>query len=234
MKKIYFILAAAAMFLAVDANAQLQVGAGYNHGTTTERIADEDDSEDLDGFYLEATYGLNLVEKGWGTLALEPGVRFTYLGESDSDIEFGYKAKSAFNETYLDIPVHVKYSYDLGAVKLSAFAGPVFSMGLTSVLKTSVKGEGVNYVRKHYNYSGKTVVKGEGASSSINPEGLTDYGRFDIKLGLGVGATFMEKFNVKVGYNIGMLNRYTGEQLRKDYKYKMHTGVFYAGIGFSF
>ena len=55
MKKIYFILAAAAMLLAVDANAQLQVGAGYNHGTTTERIADEDDSEDLDGFYLEAT-----------------------------------------------------------------------------------------------------------------------------------------------------------------------------------
>ena len=234
MKKIYFILAAAAMFLAVDANAQLQVGAGYNHGTRTERIADEDDSEDLDGFYLEATYGLNLVEKGWGTLALEPGVRFTYLGDAESDTESGYKVKSAFNETYLDIPVHVKYSYDLGTVKLLAFAGPVFSMGLTSVLKTSVKGEGVNYVGKHYNYSGKTVVKGEGASSSVNPEGLTDYGRFDIKLGLGVGATFMEKFNVKVGYNIGMLNRYTGEQLNKDYKYKMHTGVFYAGIGFSF
>ena len=234
MKKIYFILAAAAMFLAVDANAQLQVGAGYNHGTRTERIADEDDSEDLDGFYLEATYGLNLVEKGWGTLALEPGVRFTYLGDAESDTESGYKVKSAFNETYLDIPVHVKYSYDLGTVKLSAFAGPVFSMGLTSVAKASVSGEGVDYVIKYHNYSGKTITKGEGSSSSVNPDGLTDYGRFDIKLGLGIGATFMEKFNVKVGYNIGMLNRYTGEQLRKDYKHKMHTGVFYAGIGFSF
>lgn len=233
MKKIYFILAAAAMFLAVDANAQLQVGAGYNHGTTTERIADEDDSEDLDGFYLEATYDLNLLEKGWGTLALQPGVRFTYLGEADSDTELGYKAKSAFNETYLDIPVHVKYSYNLGTVKLSAFAGPVFSMGLTSVAKTSISGEGMNYVAKYHNYSGKTVTKGEG-SSSVNPDGLTGYGRFDIKLGLGVGATFMEKFNVKVGYNIGMLNRYTGEQISKDHKYKTHTGVFYLGVGFNF
>ena len=234
MKKIYFILAAAAMLFAVDANAQLQVGAGYNHGTTTERIADEDDSEDLDGFYLEATYDWNLIEKGWGTLAIQPGVRFTYLGESDSDTELGYKAKEAFNETYLDIPVHVKYSYDLGAVKLSAFAGPVFSMGLTSVTKTSISGEGMNYVAKYHNYSGKTVTKGEGSSSAVNPDGMTDYGRFDIKLGLGVGATFKEKFNVKLGYNIGMLNRYTGEQISNNYKYKMHTGVFYAGIGFNF
>ena len=233
MKKIYFILAAAAMLLAVDANAQLQVGAGYNHGTTTERIADEDDSEDLDGFYLEATYDLNFLEKGWGTLALQPGVRFTYLGEADSDIEYGYKAKSAFNETYLDIPVHVKYSYDLGAVKLSAFAGPVFSMGLSSVAQTSISGEGVDYFVKYHNYSGKTITKGE-SLSSVNPDGMTDYGRFDIKLGLGVGATFMEKFNVKVGYNIGMLNRYTGEQVLKDHKFKRHTGVFYAGIGFNF
>lgn len=234
MKKIYFIIAAVAMFLAVDANAQLQVGAGYNHGTTTERIADEDDSEDLDGFYLEVTYDLNFLEKGWGTLALQPGVRFTYLGEADSDIEFGYKAKSAFNETYLDIPVHVKYSYDLGTVKVSAFAGPVFSMGLTSVAKRSISGEGMNYVAKYHNYSGETVTKGEGSSSSVNPDGLTGYGRFDIKLGLGVGATFMEKFNVKVGYNIGMLNRYTGEQISKDHKYKTHTGVFYLGVGFNF
>ena len=233
MKKIYFIVMAAAMFFAVDANAQLQIGAGYNHGTTTTRIADEDDSEDMDGFYLEATYDLNFIEKGWGSLALQPGVRFTYLGEYDSDTELGHKAKSAFNETYLDIPVHVKYSYDLGTMKLSAFAGPVFSMGLTSVAKTSISGEGVDYVIKYHNYSGKTITKGEG-SSSVNPDGMTDYGRFDIKLGLGVGATFMEKFNVKVGYNIGMLNRYTGEQHSKNYKYKMHTGVFYAGIGFNF
>lgn len=228
MKKFYLILAAAAMFLAVDANAQLGVGVGYNHGTTTTRMGDESDSDGLDGFYLEATYDWNFLERGWGSLALQPGVRFSYMGEYDSEELAGVVAKESFNETYLDIPVHVKYSYDLGAVKLSAFAGPVFSLGLTSASKVSAD----DYMVKYHNYTGKTVTKGDSASS-ITPDGATDYGRFDLKLGLGVGATFMEKFNVKLGYNIGMLNRYTGEQVA-DTKYKMHTGVFFRDRSFNF
>lgn len=228
MKKFYFILAAAAMFLAVDANAQLGVGVGYNHGTTTTRMGDESDSDGLDGFYLEATYDWNFLDRGWGSLGLQPGVRFSYMGEYDSEEVLGVVAKESVNETYLDIPVHVKYSYDLGAVKLSAFAGPVFSLGLTSASKVSAD----DYMVKYHKYTGKTVTKGDSASS-ITPDGTPDYGRFDLKLGLGVGATFMEKFNVKLGYNIGMLNRYTGEQVA-DTKYKRHTGVFYVGLGFNF
>ena len=84
MKKFYLILAAAAMFLAVDANAQFGVGVGYNHGTTTTRMGDESDSDGLDGFYLEATYDWNFLDRGWGSLALQPGVRFSYMGEYDS------------------------------------------------------------------------------------------------------------------------------------------------------
>lgn len=229
MKKFYFILAAAAMFLAVDANAQLGVGVGYNHGTTTTRIGNESDSDGLDGFYLEATYDWNFLDRGWGMLSLQPGVRLSYMGEYDSEEVLGVLTKESFNETYFDIPVHVKYSYDLGAIRLSAFAGPVFSFGLTSATKVSAD----DYMWKYHNYTGKTVTKGDGSSSSSKPETGPEYGRFDLKLGLGVGATFMEKFNVKLGYNIGMLNRYTGEQVA-DTKYKMHTGVFYVGLGFNF
>lgn len=226
MNKIYFVIAAAAaMFIATEANAQLGIGAGYNHGTTTVRMDGESESDGLDGFYVEATYDWNFLDRGWGSLGLQPGVRFSYMGESDTEEEYGVRMKASFNETYLDIPVHVKYSYDLGAVRLSAFAGPVLSLGLTSASKISAD----DYMVKYHNYTGKTVTKGEGSSSS-KPEGDTNYGRFDLKLGLGVGAAFMEKFNVKLGYNIGMVNRYTGEL---D-KYKKHTGVFYIGLGYSF
>ena len=69
-----------------------------------------------------------------------------------------------------------------------------------------------------------TTAKGDG----------TDYGRFDIKFGVGAGVTFMDKLNVKLGYNIGMLNRYTGEQLSKEYKLSTHTGVFFIGVGVNF
>lgn len=229
MKKFYFVIAAvAAMFIATEAYAQLGVGVGYNHGITTERVSGETETDGLDGFYVEATYDLNLMDRGWGSLALQPGVRLSYMGESDRDEVLGVLVKESFNETYFDVPVLVKYSYELGTVKLNAFAGPVFSFGLTSVSKVSAD----DYLFKYHNYTGKTVTKGE-SSSAINPDTHPEYGRFDLKLGLGVGATVMEKFNVKVGYNIGMLNRYTGEQ-GKDYRFTKHTGVFYVGLGFNF
>jgi hypothetical protein len=214
MKKIYFIIAAAAMFLAVDASAQIGVGLGYNLLTTTATMADESEDDSLNGFYLEATYDFNFLNKNWGSLGLQPGVRYTFAGESDSDEVAGVKAKESFTEHYLDVPVNVKYSYEIipTTLKAYAFAGPVFSLGLASNFKAG---------------AGDTSVK-------TNNYKDTEYGRFDIKFGLGAGVTLAEKLNVKLGYNIGMLNRYTGEQISKDYKYKTHTGVFYIGVGFNF
>ena len=214
MKKIYFLIAAAAMFLAVEANAQIGVGLGYNLLTTTATMADESEDDSLNGFYLEATYDINFLNRNWGSLGLQPGFRYTFAGESDSDEVAGVKTNASFTEHYLDVPVNVKYSYEIipTTLKAYAFAGPVFSLGLASNLKAG---------------AGDTSVK-------TNNYKDTEYGRFDIKFGLGAGVTLAEKLNVKLGYNIGMLNRYTGEQISKDYKYKTHTGVFYLGVGFNF
>ena len=214
MKKIYFLIAAAAMFLAVEANAQIGVGLGYNLLTTTTTMADESEDDSLNGFYLEATYDINFLNRNWGSLGLQPGFRYTFAGESDSDEVAGVKTNASLTEHYLDVPVNVKYSYEIipTTLKAYAFAGPVFSLGLASNIKAG---------------AGDTSVK-------TNNYKDTEYGRFDIKFGLGAGVTLAEKLNVKLGYNIGMLNRYTGEQISKDYKYKTHTGVFYLGVGFNF
>lgn len=214
MKKIYFILAAAAMFLAVDANAQLGVGIGYNLLNTTQRLGDETDDDSLNGFYAEVTYDFNFLERNWGSLGLQPAIRYTFGGETESDEVLGVTTRASLAEHYLDVPVNVKYAYDAIPSKLEVygFAGPVFSFGLASSLSASVNDE----VVKTNNYKD------------------TEYGRFDIKFGLGAGVTVVEKLNVKLGYNIGMLNRYTGEQASKDLKYKTHTGVFYLGVGFNF
>lgn len=233
MKKFYFIVASlVAMFLTVRAEAQITVGAGYNLGTLTQRFNGESDSEGLGGFYLEATYDWDFMNGGWGIIGLQPGVRFSYMGDSEKEEGAGLKTVASFNETYLDIPVNVRYSYYLGPVKLSAFAGPVFSVGLSSVRKSRVTGnlagQEVDYTIKYHQYSGKTVTEGTDAPSA-SP--AMDYARFDLKLGVGFGANFMERFNVKLGYNFGLLNRYTGEQ--RD-KMKLHTGVFYVGLGYSF
>lgn len=213
MKKICFILVAAAMFIAVDAKAQLGVGVGYNLLNTTTTFADESDDESLNGFYVEATYGFNFLNKKWGTLGIEPGIRYTFGAEAEQEEILGVKTRASLTEHYLDIPVHVKYGYEVLPSKLSvhAFAGPVFSVGLASTIKASAD---------------DTTVKTSNYENS-------DYGRFDLKIGLGAGITIAERFNVKVGYNFGLLNRYTGEQV-DEYKYKAHTGVFYVGAGFCF
>ncbi len=213
MKKIFFVLVAAIMFIAVDAKAQFGVGAGYNLLNTTTTIADESEDDSLNGFYIEATYGFNLLNGNWGTLGIEPGLRYTFGGEAEEEDVFGIKTRASFTEHYLDIPVHVKYGIDIipSALNIHAFAGPVFSVGLASTLKASVD----NTTLKTNNYED------------------SDYGRFDLKIGLGAGVTIAERVNVKVGYNFGMLNRYTGEQV-KDFKYKTNTSVFYVGAGFNF
>lgn len=219
MKRIYFaIIAFAAMFISVEAAAQVAVGVGYNHAVRTVSMAGDRESDGLDGFYIEATYGFELLHKSWGELAFQPGLRFSYAGESESEKEPGLTARESFNETYLDIPLQFKYSYPLGNVKLSAFAGPVLSFGLTSAYKVSLKGDGGDFSTKVNMYSDSAEY---------------DYGRFDMKLGLGLGADLTKAISLKLGYNIGLLNRYTGEQVG-DYKYRIHTGVFYVGAAYSF
>lgn len=209
MKNLYLIIAAAVMFFAVEANAQIGVGVGYNMLNNVQKALDEDESGALNGFYVEATYDINFLERSRGELGLQPGLRFSYAGNHESEEALGVKAKASENETYLDIPVLVKYSYDLDAVKLSAFAGPVLSCGLSSVAKVSVN----DNTTKASNYGDESV-----------------YGRFDVKLGLGIGAAFMDKFNAKLGYNVGLLNRYTGNL--DDLTFR--TGVFYVGVGINF
>lgn len=209
MKNVYLIIAAAVMFFAVEANAQIGVGVGYNMLNNVQKALDEDESGALNGFYVEATYDINFLERSRGELGLQPGLRFSYAGDHESEEALGVKVKASENETYLDIPVLVKYSYDLDAVKLSAFAGPVLSCGLSSVAKVSID----DNTTKASNYGDESV-----------------YGRFDVKLGLGIGAAFMDKFNAKLGYNVGLLNRYTGNL--DDLTFR--TGVFYVGVGIYF
>ena len=231
MKKIYFILAAAAMFLAVEANAQLGVGVGYNHINTVQKMADESDDESLDGFYIEATYDLNFLDANWGSIGLQPALRYTFGGDSESDEILGVNTRASIAEHYLDIPVNVKYGYDVlpSKLKIFAFAGPVFSFGLSSVTSASAD----NSIVKTNLYTGTVKTKLNSETTKTKGDG-TDYGRFDIKFGIGAGVTVVEKLNVKLGYNIGMLNRYTGEQISSDHKFKRHTGVFYLGVGFNF
>jgi hypothetical protein len=210
MKKIYFILAvAAAMFFAAEANAQVGFGIGYNMIACTQKAGDLRQADELDGFFVEATYNVNFLEKAWGDLSVEPGLRFSYGGIETKEQVMGVVTKASATEMYLDLPVYLKFSHELRDVKLSVFAGPVASYGLSSNVKASVND----------------------VSSKVDSYGDDyEYGRFNLKLGVGFGITCMDRYTVKVGYDFGLLNRYTGA----DKNTSCRTGVLFAGFGISF
>ena len=209
MKKIYCILAvAAAIFFATEARAQIGIGIGYNLINNVKDVFGIQTSTAFNGIYAEATYNINILEKSWGKLDVQPAMRLSHAGVRESEISNGITSSSSENETYLDFPVFIKYSFDLNTLNLSAFAGPILSCGLSSVTKARV---------------------GDKATTINNYED-GGYGRFDLKLGIGISTAFDDKYEVKIGYNFGMLNRYT----EKIDNILFRTGVFYAGVTFNF
>lgn len=105
MKKISIIISAiAAMFFAAEANAQLGIGAGYNFETMTTKVSDSKSSDNLNGFYLEAYYGIPLAEGRWGAVGIQPGVRYSYFGKTDkSDEVLGFVTKTSLTERIISM-----------------------------------------------------------------------------------------------------------------------------------
>lgn len=206
MKKIFVIIIAASMMLVgVEAFAQVSVGAGWVNSTLTTKTGDVKTNPNSNGFYLGASYNLSIAE-GFG---LAPGLYYEFLGGKNS---FGgeLSASSTTTEHYLDVPVMFNYGFELAPdCKLFAFAGPTLQFGLASNVKYKAGAADINAETKISNYDG-------------------DYGRFDCLIGGGVGFQ-ISAIQIKVGYNYGLVNRYTGgvDNL-STHRSAVHIGVGYA------
>lgn len=247
MKKILSLIAiaAAALAFATNAHAQLKVGVGYGLETQISKLVvgdeSEKDSEGLSGFYVNASYNWDFLSKNWGTLSLQPGLTYSFYGDGDVDKEsiadIETAAKESWREHYLDIPVLVNYSYDLmpGTLKLSAFAGPVFSLGLASTQIAKIQA-GDDWTTTRLNmYNGNSTIKGtmngEKMEETVKGDG-TEYGMFDLKLGVGIAATIFDKFDVRLAYNIGMLDRMGGKS--DNINSILHSNVLQVGVAYNF
>lgn len=243
MKKIVVLFATAvvAMAFAASASAQLSVGAGYGLASHTSKYkvgntTTIDKPTNMNGFYVGGTYDINFLSKNWGDLSVAPGLTYSFYGklissESYKDEGINVSDKESLREHYLDVPVHVKYAYNVvpGTLKLAAFAGPVFSFGLSS--KTIMREEyGNDYtVSRLGNYSGKYVVKSSFAEDNEKGDlGDTGYSMFDLKFGFGIAATIFEKIDFIIAYNVGILDRYSSDS------YSSHTNVLQIGVAYNF
>jgi len=208
MKKI--ISAAAALLIAASAFAQVHVGAGYQNMSNRSKYSDENSTYTMNfnGIYAGVGYDIALGANG---LFLTPGAYFTVGSHTESTSEGSDSIKGAWREMYLNVPVRLSYGFEVApTARLFAFAGPVISYGVSSKFRTTA------------------TVSGEKKSSDWDNVYNESYKRFDLKMGLGVGADIISRVRIKASYDIGLLNR-SGESGEK-----LHSNVFSIGVAYLF
>ena len=120
-------------------------------------------------------------------LGIQPGLEVSYFGRTEKDALLGDTKYSSWG---IKIPVDVNYGFELAdGFNLSVYAGPSIYVGL------SKNGKNGNTT---YDYYGD------------------DISRFGLGLGMGAWCDIQDMLRVKIGYDMGLLNRET----RDDMSYK--------------
>lgn len=120
----------------------------------------------------------------------EDSMRLSDVFAYSAGVDFGTYRKKGFalganlTEMYLDVPVRAKFYIPVGGdFELFVFGGLVPSVCLSSNLRTD---------------SNKVSRFGD----------KSNYSRYDVMAGGGVGAEISERFKIALGYDHGLLNRY--------------------------
>ncbi len=233
------VLAVAIAVACTDAFAQFGVNVSYMNSTTYSRLdgAENPSTSGTNGFAVGIDHNIRLIGN---ILSIQPGIYYQHLLRSEDIAEIsGLVANTTFTENFLAIPIHVKVGFNLvpkDILKLYVFAGPTFSIGLSSTDKVSVSGSvmGQNVGGEFsYNYYNGKIKSSSDALQSVvdtyfNPESEGQRQRFDMMLGGGVGLQVVRFLDIKVGYDYGMLNRYAGDMADRG---TAHRGQFYVGVG---
>ena len=225
----------------LNANAQYLLEAGYTSSRYVAKSGNETiKSDPLSGFNIGLNREFPLI-KG---IYFETGLGYTYVTNKDEyilDIPLvDIAIKSKLNEHYIHLPVHLKYLYSFSEnFSIFAFGGPKFVVGLSSTNKIDIKGRVVGVDFKgdlKYDFY-KDEITSSNIPSQIADEindysiGGQKYRRFDIQMGLGAGVEIAEFYVVKVGYDWGLLNRYSGDFLDNT---TLKRNQFYVNIGYRF
>ena len=145
---------------------------------------------------------------------LNAGLNFQFLNNHEDIDVFGTETDINTTIHALDIPVRFEVGYNFtDALRVFGYVGPKFVFDLSGKTKTKI-----------------STAIGEGNSESQDMFKDTDYSRFNLMLGPGVGVKF-NALSLRLGYDLGLLNRYTGEA---NDNFKIRNNQFYVTLGYSF
>jgi hypothetical protein len=202
-------LMAAALLVAVTSFAQVQIGAGYVNSTDRTKLSNDAEVSTAAANGVYAGIGVTLPLAG--DLAVTPGVYYTFLtSHNGRSVANGILSASGdLQEHYVNVPVYFNYGSELAPnFRLFFFGGPTFSAGIISktVLSASILG-----------FSANTAID--------NYRDVSGYGRFDVMLGGGMGVDLGKRLRLTVGYDFGMMNRYTEGNGIIRHRNQLHGGL---------
>ncbi len=202
-------LMAAALLVAVTSFAQVQIGAGYVNSTDRTKLSNDAEVSTAAANGVYAGIGVTLPLAG--DLAVTPGVYYTFLtSHNGRSVANGILSASGdLQEHYVNVPVYFNYGSELAPnFRLFFFGGPTFSAGIISktVLSASILG-----------FSANTAID--------NYRDVSGYGRFDVMLGGGMGVDLGKRLRLTVGYDFGMMNRYTEGNGILRHRNQLHGGL---------
>lgn len=212
------ILAASLLLAGTNASAQASIGIGYANSPikmALPNILDLSKTYALNGFYIGGSYNISL---GDNALGIAPGLYYTYLTAGSTEFlkneETGKgRVKGSFSEHYLSIPVMLNLGFDIAdGIVGRIYAGPTLSYGLASDWKL------------------KTKILDLGTSLSTY-DLISGYDRMDVMVGGGLALEFYQMVRFDIGYDYGLLNRYSGGE---SGNFSIHRSQLKAGISYMF
>ena len=213
MKKVLCSLCAAALMLAgTNAFAQVSLGAGYVNSTTTVTSGSSKTTSPANGFYAGLEFNAPVAGE---ILGLSAGVNYEYL--QSKSYTLGSVLAGDYKEQFLNVPIHVNAGYNLAeGIRLFAFAGPTFSYALSGKVEPTVS-------------LGSFKI---GTEYDVYKD--SNWNRFDVMVGGGVGLDLMGKFRVTVGYDAGMFNKLPKDSDGNDPSSTITRNKLHAGVAFLF
>lgn len=197
MKRI--IVALAALFLGIAANAQVGVIAGVTSTTTDINAArDALKAGDITLYHVGLTTKYDL-----GTIAIQPSLIYNVKGTQLSEVyeDGGAKNYTAdFKTGFLELPVQLQVGLNFGGFRPYVFAEPFVGFAITNEFTKKVEVAGVE-------------VASEESTSSNQWENIgTDIkDRLEYGVGAGVGIDLLNSLQISVRYYWNMGELYNGE-----------------------
>lgn len=175
-------------------------------------VREHDNNKQSQWLLCRWNYNINLA----GALNVAPGIYYSLLTKSDADSYAGVAdLKVDVTEHYISVPVmfNAGLAFADGIVG-RIYAGPTLAYGLASNSKYTASAT-IPVIG--------TVSKGD----KVNNYDDSDYSRFDIMLGGGVAVDFFDMVRFNIGYDYGLVNRYSGDGDVTRHRSQLSVGVAY-------